>query len=68
MTVALIFALRRSAVTCSRTTARYSSRAGARSATRWTISSYTLGYRAWNDRSSSSHLIVFMPRRWASGA
>jgi GTP pyrophosphokinase len=36
-------AARRSAVTRSRTTERYSSRAGARSATRCTISSYTLG-------------------------
>ena len=33
-----------------------------------TISSYTLGYSAAKERSSSSHLMVFMPSRWASGA
>ncbi|CAB4956697.1 unannotated protein [freshwater metagenome] len=33
-----------------------------------TISSYILGYSVANARSSSSHLMVFMPSRWASGA
>ena len=47
---------------------RYSSRLGAASATRRTISSYTLGCRVPKARSSSSHLIAFMPSRWASGA
>ena len=33
-----------------------------------TISAYTFGSIVANDRSSSSHLMVFMPRRCASGA
>ena len=33
-----------------------------------TISSYIWGCRAAKERSSSSHLIVFMPSRWANGA
>ena len=68
MTAALILADRRSAVTCSITWERNSSRRGAASATIRTISSYTFGCMAAKDRSSSSHLIAFMPSRWASGA
>ena len=49
-------------------TPRFFSRSGVRSPTIRTISSYTFGYRAAKDRSSSSHLMVFMPSRWASGA
>ncbi|SLH41672.1 Uncharacterised protein [Mycobacteroides abscessus subsp. abscessus] len=44
------------------------SRDGARSATSRTISSYFFGCRIAKARSSSSHLTVAIPRRWASGA
>ena len=50
------------------TSVRYVSRDGARSATNRTISSYRFGYSVAKARSSSSHLTVFMPSRWASGA
>ena len=45
-----------------------SSRSGACFATRFTISSYTLGCSVANARSSNSHLMVFIPSRCASGA
>src|SRR5699024_12706153 len=38
--------------------------AGACCATNATISSYTFGYSTWKERSSSSHFMVFRPRRW----
>ena len=47
---------------------RNTSRRGARSDTSRAISSYRLGYSVAKARSSSSHLIVFMPSRCASGA
>ena len=47
---------------------RKTSRRGARSETSRAISSYRLGYSVAKARSSSSHLMVFMPSRWASGA
>ena len=50
------------------TSCRNTSRRGERSATSRAISSYRLGYMVAKARSSSSHLIVFMPSRWASGA
>jgi len=45
-----------------------SSRSARRSATIVLLSSYFRGCSVWNARSSSSHLIAWMPRRCASGA
>ena len=46
----------------------YFSRSARRSFTIAWISAYLRGWSVWNARSSSSHLIVWMPRRCASGA
>src|SRR5699024_12306423 len=51
---------------CEDTACRCWSRAGACCATNATISSYTFGYSTWKERSSSSHFMVFRPRRCAS--
>ncbi len=56
------------AFTWSMTSVTYCSRAGWRSAVMRAISSYRNGYRVAKARSSSSHLIWWMPSRLASGA
>ena len=68
VTVPLMPASARSLLTCSSTSARYCARCGARWSTSRSISANIFGYKVANARSSSSHLMAFIPSRCANGA